>query len=353
MLTLKVGLFLSEWHLPEKNGLTFCRELRREKQYQTTPFLLMSTESFRKDVILASEGGVDGYLLKPFSFEEFRSQLTQIIQSIKNPSPFVSMMERVESHLELGEAWVAESLLREALTMKPHSARAMTALGRVQLLNKNAKEAAESFKRAVEFNPDYVDGYKYLLQISEEQKDLESVIQTATVLHGLSPENPRYPLLLAKAQMEYGDLEGSERMFKMAVRLSPTLAEAYRGLGMLYLQKKEFEKATRSLERALDLEKGDIATLNSLGLSYVKQGLIEEGIKRYRLALAIDAFDARVLFNLGLACREIGDTQGARDAFQRAIAVDPEHAKAKRQLALIAKRDLDLLESRPVVKKAS
>lgn len=337
MLTTKVGLFICEWQLPEKNGLIFCRELRREKAHHSTPFLLLSTENLRKDVILASEGGIDGYLLKPFSYEDFCTQLEQLLTQAKNPSPVNAILDRAETHLEQNEFWVAESLLKEALNIKPTSARAIAGLGRIHLGQRDFNQAITAFQKAIELNPEYVDGYKYILQISEERNDILSMLQTATVLHSLSPDNPRYPLLIARAHMELGNLNDSETFFKLTVRLSPTLADGFKGLGNVYMQKREYEKAMKALEKALDLEKADIPTLNSLGLSYVKQGLVDEGIKRYKLALTLDAHDARVLFNLGLAFEEKGSIPQAKDCFQRAISSDPSMDKAKRQLQRLGK----------------
>ena len=339
MLTIKVGLFICEWQLPEKNGLIFCRELRREKAHRTTPFLLLSTENLRKDVILASEGGVDGYLLKPFSYEDFCSQLQALLTQAKNPNPVNAMLDRAETHLEQSEYWVAESLLKEAIALKPNSARAMTGLGRIHLGLRDYKQAMDAFRKATESNPEYVDGYKYMLQIAEERNDIMSMLQTATVLHSLSPDNPKYPLMIARAHMDLGNLSDSETFFKLTVRLSPTLADGFKGLGTVYMQKKEYDKAMKALEKALDLEKGDIPTLNSLGLSYVKQGMIDVGIRRYKLALAIDAHDARVLFNLGLAFEEKGSLPQAKDCFQRALNADPTMEKAKRQIQRMGKVD--------------
>ncbi len=337
MLTVKIGLFICEWQLPEKNGLMFCRELRKDKSHRSTPFLLTSTENHRKDIILASEGGVTGYLLKPFSYEDFCAQIALLLSQARNPNPVNALLDRAEAHLDQNENWVAEALLNEALALKPTSARAIAGIGRIHLSNRDYPQAMVALQKAVELNPEYVDGFKFILQIAELREDIQTMLQTATVLHNLSPDNPRYPLLIARAYMETGNLADSEHFFKLTVRLSPTLADGFRGLGNVYMNKKEYEKAMRALEKALDLEKGDIPTLNSLGLSYVKQGLLDDGIRRYKLALSIDPADARVLFNLGLALQEKGSLQQAKECFQRALNSDPSMDKARRQLERLAR----------------
>ncbi len=335
MLAVKVGLFICEWMLPEKNGLQFCRELRKDKNHKMTPFLLLSTENLRKDVILASEGGVDAYLLKPFSYEDFCGQIEAILAAAKNPSALTAILERADAHAEQKEYWVAEALYKEALAIKPTSAKALTGLGRLQLTEKNRPKAIAYFQQAIANNPEYIDGYKHILQVSEDAGDAQGILQNATILHNLSPENPRYTLLIAYAHMELGNLAQSEIEFKRCIRLSPAVAEGYKGLGNLYLQQKDYEKARKTLAKALELDKSDVSILNSLGLAYVRQKLVDEGIQKYRVALAIDASDERVLFNLAIALELKGDLQTAREMLQRAIAANAEFEKAKRNLERI------------------
>ena len=337
MLSIKVALFIVEWQLPEKNGLQFCRELRKDKTYKNTPYLLLSAENLRKDVMLATEGGIDSYLLKPFSYQDFCAQISALLDAARNPSPLNSLIERAEWHIDQKEYWVAEELLKEALAIKPASAKALCALGRIEFRNKNIPMALTHLQSAITFNPDYVDAYKFILQIAEERTDMLGVLQVASILHSISPENPRYPLLIAFAHMEMGHLADSEHYFKLSVRLSPTLADGYKGLGSVYLKQKDFENARKALEKALDLDKGDVSTLNSLGLAYVRQDLVDEGIRKYRMALSIDAVDFRVLFNLGLALEMKGDLKGAKESFQRAGTSNPNFEKAKRNIERIKK----------------
>jgi tetratricopeptide (TPR) repeat protein len=337
MLTNKFGLFVVEWRLPEKNGLQFCRELRKERRYKHTPFLLLSTENLREDIILASECGISSYLVKPFSFQDFCARIRVILTNEKNPTQLQSLLDRADAYCEKHEYWVAEALYREALTIRPSSARATCGLGRIELANKNTQQALGYFNEAVTANPEYVDGYKYILQIAEDKSDHEGILNIAIILHSVSPDNPRYPLLIAAAQLEAGNFIASEEFFRKTVRLSPKLAAGYKGLGQLYLKTKEYEKAMRNLQKALDLEQGDVSTLNSLGLAYVRQNLVDDGIKKYQLALSIDPNDSRVLFNLGLAMELKDNLVAAREHLLRAIATDSGFEKAKRNIIRIDK----------------
>lgn len=333
--TKKIGFFIAEWLLPEKNGLEFCREIRKDQRHKSTPYLLLTTENLKADIVLASEGGISACLLKPFSYQDFCDQLRLIVLDEKNPSHVQSLIERAEAYFEQKEFWVAEALFCEALTLKPNSARAMCGIGQIELANQNSEKAIMCFKQAVKNNPEYIEGYKQLLKLSEKKNDHEGIIQGATILHRLSPENPRYPLMIAASQMELGRFLVAEEFFKITVKLSPSLAAGYRGLGNLYLRTKEFQKAAQNLEKALDIETSDVPTLNSLGMAYVRQNLIDKGIDRYKLALTISPEDPRVLFNLGLALEIKGRFSEAFEAFHKASKVDPNFDKARRKLEQI------------------
>jgi tetratricopeptide (TPR) repeat protein len=258
-----------------------------------------------------------------------------LVNCAKAPSNLHSILERAEEHLEAGDLWLAESFFFEAQNIKSNSARAMCGLGRVDLKSGNYSGAKDKFRAAMVMNPDYVDTYKYLFDLAEQTDDHASLLDSAKQLHQLSPENPRYPLIMANLLLKAGDADGSEEFFKLTIKLSPKVASAHRGLGHVYLQKRDYENAQKSLEKALDLENQDISTLNSLGLTYVKMQLIDRGIEKYRMALSINPRDARVLFNLALAFEEKGDEASMRDSLLRAAAVDPSFEKAKKKLANI------------------
>lgn len=64
--TDKIDMALVDFHMPNMNGTTLIRKLRRNPEYKDIPILMLTTESsqFRKDK--ARELGANGWLTKPF-----------------------------------------------------------------------------------------------------------------------------------------------------------------------------------------------------------------------------------------------------------------------------------------------
>ena len=336
----KVGFIICEWAIDEENGLQFCRSLRKIEEHKQTPFLLMSVENLRHDIVLASELRINGYLLKPFSYEDFCAQIETMLRADMNPNPLTTMLELAESRLALGDLNKAEKLFLEALAAKPASARALCGLAKVERGRGNVIVALRFLRDALQYNGDYLEAYREMLAIAEEREDRAGMIQSASVLHAQSPDNPRYTLILARAYLEMGEMNGSLKFFKKTVSLSPRMVEAYKGLGNLYLAREEFEKAKKTLTRAIDLDQGDASLLNSLALAHVRLQQYREGIDCYLMALKLDPNDPRVLFNIGHAHEKrsgTGDLEKARWYYGQALVYQPGFEKAKRGLERLDK----------------
>ncbi len=165
--------------------------------------------------------------------------------------------------------------------------------------------------------------------------------QTASPLHTLSPENPRYTLVLARVYLEMNQLEAAEKFYRKSITLSPKLAMAYKGLGTVYLVQEDFDKAMKNFKKSLDLDADDVSSLNSLGMTYVRLGQYKEGIDQYLLALKLNPRDARVLFNLGQAHEKQEILAKAKWYYSQALVHKPGFEKAIRALERLDKVAVD------------
>ena len=130
---------------------------------------------------------------------------------------------------------------------------------------------------------------------------------------------------------ERGYLEQSEAFFQQALLEDPSSAEAFYGLGSVYLQPQESAEARRSFERAVQLQPNYPGTLpkswNNLGILAARAGRTDEAISNFRQALKLDPDYTIALNNLGNAHRQEKQWEEAKSAFQHSLemnAADPE-----------------------------
>lgn len=73
-------MVLSDWNMPNMNGLEFIKALRQyEQEHQLTkaPIIMITTEGTKSKMNEAIEAGANGYITKPFSKEALLDVLKQ------------------------------------------------------------------------------------------------------------------------------------------------------------------------------------------------------------------------------------------------------------------------------------
>ena len=68
----QVDLILSDWNMPNMDGLTFVKELRKTSQ---TPIVMVTTEGGESKVAEAVASGANGHIKKPFTPETLKNTL--------------------------------------------------------------------------------------------------------------------------------------------------------------------------------------------------------------------------------------------------------------------------------------
>lgn len=70
---------ITDWNMPEMDGLTFVSTLRATEQYKTLPILMVTTRSVKEDIVQALKAGVNNYIVKPFTPETLKEKIEQIL----------------------------------------------------------------------------------------------------------------------------------------------------------------------------------------------------------------------------------------------------------------------------------
>ncbi|MGD0513228.1 MAG: tetratricopeptide repeat protein, partial [Terriglobales bacterium] len=133
--------------------------------------------------------------------------------------------------------------------------------------------------------------------------------------------------------------EEAEASFKLALRDSPSSAEALYGLGSVYLKQEKSREARESFERAIKAHASYPETLpnawNNLGLLATREGRTEEAIPYFEEALRLSPDHLIALENLGNAYRQQKHWAEARKVLERAVAVGPQDPEANYSLAMV------------------
>jgi two-component system chemotaxis response regulator CheY len=68
-------LILTDWNMPEMNGLEFLKALRRDASLRSVPVVMVTTETEMAQMAAALEAGANEYIMKPFTREILADKL--------------------------------------------------------------------------------------------------------------------------------------------------------------------------------------------------------------------------------------------------------------------------------------
>lgn len=86
--TGKVDLILLDLGLPDKDGLTVIREIRKERM---TPIIVVSARDHESDKVKALDLGADDYITKPFGSDELPARIRTLLRRLHYVQPVHGM----------------------------------------------------------------------------------------------------------------------------------------------------------------------------------------------------------------------------------------------------------------------
>jgi len=75
-----VDLLLTDYHMPNMNGLELIGKVREIEEYRFIPILVLTTENQLNIIKEAKAAGATGWLLKPFNTEKLLMTLRKVIR---------------------------------------------------------------------------------------------------------------------------------------------------------------------------------------------------------------------------------------------------------------------------------
>ncbi len=72
------GLVVSDWNMPVMQGIELLRAVRADTELKTIPFLMVTAEAQKENLIEAVQAGVSNYVVKPFTAEVLQGKLEKI-----------------------------------------------------------------------------------------------------------------------------------------------------------------------------------------------------------------------------------------------------------------------------------
>ena len=92
-------LVITDWMLPEMDGLELCKNLKLSPATRDIPLVMLTGKNDEIDVVTALEVGADDYLVKPLRMREMLTRIKKILRR-KATEDIVKVKPREQEYLE-------------------------------------------------------------------------------------------------------------------------------------------------------------------------------------------------------------------------------------------------------------
>jgi two-component system, chemotaxis family, chemotaxis protein CheY len=89
LATEPVDVVITDWYMPEMNGLDFVKILRTTPATRHIPIVIVTANAASDDIQHALELGVKGYILKPFTVDTMKDKIDTLMEQIRQDAPSV------------------------------------------------------------------------------------------------------------------------------------------------------------------------------------------------------------------------------------------------------------------------
>ncbi len=136
-------LLVTDWLLPEMDGLELCRHLKMSPSTRNIPIVMLTGKNDEIDAVTALEVGAEDFITKPIRIKELMSRIKKIIRR-KTPDDLVNPKQEVKDSIETG------ALRMDLLSYKVFVDKVLLELtiGEFKLLELLAKQPGKVFSRS-------------------------------------------------------------------------------------------------------------------------------------------------------------------------------------------------------------
>jgi two-component system chemotaxis response regulator CheY len=74
---------VSDWNMPNMQGIDLLRAIRADAQLKHIPVLMVTAEAKRENILEAAQAGVNGYIVKPFTADTLKEKLDAVFKRLQ------------------------------------------------------------------------------------------------------------------------------------------------------------------------------------------------------------------------------------------------------------------------------
>jgi tetratricopeptide (TPR) repeat protein len=240
-----------------------------------------------------------------------------------DPSLSRAWSARGVTRRRLGDLDGALTDFHEAVRLHPDDVRSRRHCGELHRARREYRQAIEAFTVVLRAEPDNAEVYRQRGLCHGGIDDVDEAIADQTKAIELAPNDPWAYFYRAELLRRRGSLDGAFVDYTSAIDRDrgeePGLSGAYRGRGLLLVQRRQDKQAIRDLTQALELDPNDTVAQLARGQVYLRRGEWNKALLDAEEVLQHKPEDSAAHKLRGQAYLALRQYREADDDFSRAL----------------------------------
>lgn len=328
------GLIISDWNMPQMNGLGLLKAVRSRTDLPYIPFIFLTSKSEVEDVALASDGGASGYLVKPVTIKALSEVLNTVFEG-GFEQDFELLKTEIHNLAVAGEQARAEELLRRFELLYPAQASRIR-LEKVRMLMtlSDFTKAEEILCEILSSNTLFSKGWETMAKLQSWQGKWDQALSAVDNALSISPNNAEYFILRGSINLHKEDLHEARKNFMTALNIDRKNDQIKQDIWNAYIDMDMIDEVQRDFGSYI-FSSLTCDTLNNMAVAYRRKGELARAVEIYRAALAKEPDNPKILYNAAVAYVNRKLYPKAKALLTHALGNDPGFDKAKSLLEQI------------------
>ena len=330
--TGKISVTLCDQEMPVMGGIDFLQEVMGSENLSRGPFCIAIDNPNREKIMLATENGVDGVMVKPLTLKDIMPKVNQTFRIYHNPSNPELLYDLAKQKLNNKNLDDAYSIYEQISKVAKNTARPFVGMARVLREKKQFDEALAMLDQAQTNNENFVHTYVEKGKIYVEKGSIEKAVEQYKKAIEISPLNPlRYEEAVGMLFKLERYEEGVE-ILKSAIEKELQFSSLHHYMSQGYFALQDYVKAIKHIRLALHSDPENVTYLNQLGICFKESEDFQEAMKTYNSIIKLDPANKAALFNKAILLHSMGQPEDAVKILERCIVKHPTFLPAKTKL---------------------
>lgn len=323
---------VADSQMPLLNGYELLVELKNDPNLSRGPFAITMDNPSREKIMFATESGVDGILVKPFTLKDILPKVRQAFKVFHNPNNPELLYEKAKNELRDGHNDIAKAVYQSLSNINPQAARPLVGMAHIAFLEGDYSSAEslldEAQKRNEHFVHIFVERGDLFLKLDRLQESVDQFKHAIT----LSPLNPVRYERAAELLFKVNKHQEAVDILSIAIKNELSFPALHNYLSQGYFKLKEYKKAIKHIRSALSIDPENVIYLNQLGISYKESGESEAALKTYNQTIKLDPDNRAALYNKAILLNSQNNSKDAIKTLERCLSKHPDFQQARDKL---------------------